>query len=99
LKDKLFNYINPFFTHRGGLDLGVLGGGATPPNLGNLSPNQLGSLAPAAGGNLGDLSPSAGGMQGNTTVNCANSYFQQGWDKAPDEANFENCEIEPDNNL
>lgn len=81
LRNQQFGYIDPFFINRGDLNLSVLGSGGQRPaapvvtNTAALSPEQLGSLAPAAGGNLGDLAPSAGGLQGDTNVNCANAFL------------------------
>lgn len=56
------------------INLSLLGGGGT--NAGNLSPEQLGSLAPAAGGMA----------TGDTTINCANSYLDNGYGAGADTA-------------
>jgi hypothetical protein len=77
------------FAGNGGGNAG--GGGNGPITVASAAtPEQLGALAPAAGGGLGDLAPSAGGLPGDTSF-CANALLDQGWNQtAAEQANCSN---------
>ena len=92
--DKNFLYVNEFFIDRSVLDLGIMGN--APVNVGgNLTPDQFGNLAPAAGGNLGDLAPSAGGIAVNATTTCVNNFLDSGWNSPAAQPGAETCGGEP----
>lgn len=80
-----FTYVKPFNTSLDLVDLSLLGsntGGAaaSPANVANLTPDQLSSLQPAAGGN-GQQGASA--ASSDEDANCANAFLDSEWDKAP----------------
>lgn len=73
----LVNFLNqrPYFVSLETIDLSLLGsGGNVTAAASNLSPEALGALAPAAGG-----------IGGASDIQCANSFLDEEWSKAPEQ--------------